>query len=99
MPHEQHVKIGEIVFLDHVIVLEREKCGPISAFRQQQRCRLAQLPRRWLAAIGERKSLGQPLAERPPDFWHRAFSVHPLRPPRLPSPPPGALPAPAPPLL
>src|SRR5438876_898742 len=93
MAHEQHVKIGKIVFLDHVVVLEREKRGPVSAFGQQQRRRFTELCRRGLAAMGERKSLAEPLAERPRHFGHSDGAVDALRRARLIGPARAALPA------
>ena len=43
VPDEQHVEIGEIVFLDHEVVVEREERRPVGPFRLQQRRRLAEL--------------------------------------------------------
>src|SRR5205807_9202983 len=79
MPDEQHVEIGEIVFLDHVVVLEREEGRPVRALGKQQRGWLVELRRQRLAPIGERKALAEPLAERSRDLGNADGAVHPLR--------------------
>src|SRR5499433_1219744 len=79
MADEQHVEIGEIVFLDDVIVLKREERRPVGAFRQQQRRRLVEFRRGGFTAIGECKSLFEPIAERTRDLGDADGAVHALR--------------------
>src|SRR5438128_7888928 len=93
MADEQHVEIGKVVFLDDVIVLEREERRPISAFRQEQRRWLVEFRRGRFAAIGERKSLFEPIAERTRDLGDADGAVHALRRAHLIGPARAALPA------
>src|SRR5262245_52369722 len=79
VPDEQHVEIGEIVFLDDVIVLEREERGPIGALGQQQRGGLVELGGGGLAPIGRRKALLEPFAERTRHLRHADGAVDALR--------------------
>src|SRR5262249_23850169 len=95
MYDELHVEIGKIVFLDDVIVLEREERRTIGALRQEQRRRLVELRRGGLAAIGERKSLFEPIAERTRDLGDAYGAVHAPRRAHLIGPARAALPAPA----
>ncbi len=93
MADEQHVEIGEVVFLDDVIVLEREERRPVGAFRQEQRRRLVEFRRGRFAAIGEHKSLFEPIAERTRDLGDADGAVHALRRAHLIGPAHAALPA------
>src|SRR5262245_16439044 len=92
MADEQHVEIGEIVFLDDVIILEREKRRSIGPLGQEQRCRLIELGRSGLAAIRERISLLEPCAERARDLGHADGAVDALRRVHLVGPARAALP-------
>src|SRR4029077_912373 len=92
MADEQHVQIRKIVFLDDVVILEREKRRSVSALGQEQRRGLVELGRSGLAAICERKSLLEPFAERASDLGHANGAVHTLRRVHLVSPARSALP-------
>src|SRR5262249_52150183 len=92
MADEQHVEIGEIVFLDDVVILEREKGRSVGAVGQEQRRRLVELGRSGLAAICERKSLFEPFAEWARDLGHANGAVHTLRRAHLIGPARAALP-------
>src|SRR5438477_848821 len=61
---EQHVEIGEIVFLDHVVILQHEEGWSIGALGQQQRCRLAKLRRARPPPVGRRVAALEPFADR-----------------------------------
>src|SRR5262245_29123780 len=48
---EQHIKIGEIVVLDHEVILRRQERRPVGALGHQQRSRLGKLVGRKFATI------------------------------------------------
>ncbi len=93
MPDEEHVEVGEIVLLDHIVILEGEEGRAVGAFGQQQRRRLAQFGRRRLAAIGEHVALLEPLGERLRDIGHADGAIDALRHAHLVGPGRAALPA------
>ena len=64
MADEQHVEIGEIVFLDGEIILGGEERRTVEAGRLQQRRGLGALRGRELAAIGRHEAALEPFADR-----------------------------------
>src|SRR5438105_7872733 len=93
MADEQHVQVGEIIFLDDVVVLEGEKGRPVGPLRQQKRRRLGEIGRARLAGIGRHKALLEPFANWPCDLGYSKSAVGPLRSAHLVGPVGTALPA------
>src|SRR3954447_7647182 len=64
MADEQHVEIGEIVFLDDEVVLRGQEGRAVDAFGLQQRGRLGLLGGSELLSTHRHKAFAQPLADR-----------------------------------
>src|SRR5262245_16052025 len=77
MADEQHIEIGEVIVLDHVVVLEREEGRAVAAFREQQRGWRAHLGERRPAPMRRHIAAHEPLAHRLRHFRHadRAIDV------------------------
>src|SRR5262245_56296378 len=93
MTDEQHIEIGEIIVLDHVVVLEREKGRAIGALWEKERGRRAHLGKRRPASMRRHIAAHEPFAHRLGHFRHTCGAIDVARRAHLIGPAQPALPA------
>src|SRR5262245_788554 len=93
MADEQRVKLGEVIVLDHVVVLERQESRAVGAFGQQERGRRAHLGERRPAPMRRHIAAHEPLAQRLGHFRHADGAIDIARRAHLVGPTHAALPA------